>query len=266
MKSIWLNYHDIFDVVPDCAIPATARIYHISVNQFAQHLEVIKQSGKKVITVNEYLSGGIAEDTIVLTFDDGWLGVSDYAFVQLQKHGFKATLFVTRDFLGKPGFLDKKDLEGLVREGLEIGIHGTTHRMLSGCNLDEVVWEFSACKDYLEALANRPIIIASLPGGDVNNTVIVGAKKAGIKALCTSIPGLNSESTPLHSLKRISIRYNTTIKDIQRYGHHKLNREILRWALLEIPHKMFGGKNYVLLRRWLLKIFEKGDKIELFDP
>jgi peptidoglycan/xylan/chitin deacetylase (PgdA/CDA1 family) len=266
MKSIWLTYHDIYDIAPNSTFPTTATTYHISIDQFTQHLDVIRQSSKKVITASEYLAGGITEDTVVLTFDDGWLGVSEYAFARLQSRGFNATLFVTWDFLGRKGFLGKKDLMGLIAKGLDVGIHGTTHRMLSSCSLEEVVWEFSTCKDNLEALVNRPVTIASLPGGDLNNTVIAGGKKAGIQAFCTSIPGFNSENTALYFLKRVSIRHNTSVKDIRRYARFGLSREILRWALFEIPHKTLGGKNYVLFRRWLLKEKNKGEKIEIFDP
>jgi peptidoglycan/xylan/chitin deacetylase (PgdA/CDA1 family) len=266
MKSTWFTYHGFYEHAPYKFLPRSATIYHIPVHAFTNQIEAIKQTGKKVITVNQFFTERSREDSFVLTFDDGWSGISGYAYPQLQAYGFNGTLFITRDFIGMPGFLEKKDLVELIAKGMDIGIHGTTHRLLSNCTLKEVTYEFSACKDYLEALVGKPVTIASLPGGALNNTVIAGAKMAGIKVLCTSIPGVNSERTKLFNLKRVTIRQSTNINNFHRYCNYGLKPEIAKWVLFEVARKVLGGKNYVLLRRWLMKETSKTGGLKIFDP
>ncbi len=149
---------------------------------------------------------------------------------------------------------------------MDIGIHGTTHRMLSACTFEEVVWEFSACKEYLEALLNKPVKIAALPGGDINHTVIKGAQQAGVELICTSIPGFNTESTSRMRLRRLSIRSGTRAEDLQDYCSFNVRGEVIRWALAGIPRKMLGVRNYTFLRRWLLGDTSNPAKDKLFDP
>lgn len=266
MKSAWFNYHDVYADQPDGSIPYTAAMYHLPVKRFREQLDIISQSGKDVITVSDYITGKYKNDTIVLTFDDGWRGVLEYAIEPLRQHEFNATLFVTRDFIGKPGFLERAQLEYLIAQGIDIGIHGTTHKMLSSCSFEEITWEFEACKDYLETLANRPVEIAALPGGDYNETVLGAVKKAGIRVLCSSIPGINSENTDSLLLKRLAIRNTTTTADVQRYCSYRVAPEILRWAFLEVGHRALGGKNYALFRRWIFKYLKRGTDAEIFEP
>jgi peptidoglycan/xylan/chitin deacetylase (PgdA/CDA1 family) len=138
MKSIWFMYHDVYGSTPDPSIPKSAMIYHIPVDHFSKQIETIHRSGKPVITASEYLDRKNL-DSVVITFDDGWHGVLEHALAILNKYGFQATLFVTRDFIGKRGFLAKEDLASLVKSGMEMGIHGTTHRILSNCRPSEIV-------------------------------------------------------------------------------------------------------------------------------
>ena len=85
------------------------------------------------------------------------------------------------------------------------------------------------------------------------------------KNLFTSCPGINYFSKPLLNLKRISIRENTDIADIQRYCDYNIKRELVREAIFQIPRWTLGMKRYSLLRRII--IGEKSDSInQVFEP
>jgi hypothetical protein len=118
----------------------------------------------------------------------------------------------------------------------------------------------------LEAIANKPIRIASLPGGDLTNRVVDGAKAAGMQALCTSIPGVNTEKTSYFAMRRIPIRYNTSEGDVKRYLSNNTYLEIFRWALFMIPHRILGGRRYVYFRRWFLGEKNSEQASKVFDP
>ncbi len=263
-ESIWLMYHDIYQKDPVSGIPRSAAMYHVPKDVFTQHLIAIKASGHRVITASESISSSDGE-TVILTFDDGWRGAFETAVPLLIEFGFKATFFITQDFVGRKGFCDQGLILNAARAGMEVGVHGKTHRMLSSCSRAEIKLELSACKQYLESLLQQPIESASMPGGDWNEIIASSAKEVGLKMLCTSKPGINNPNMSLFNLRRIAIRENTSTADIRRYCNYNVQREVLRWSLLHIPRAALGMRRYTLLRRWILGERQNMNN-ELFKP
>lgn len=264
MKSIWLMYHDIYEVRPVEAGPRTATMYHLPKDTFAKHISAIKELGCPVITVGEFLSGRGSSNSVVLTFDDGWRGAFEVAIPMLVEAGLRATFFRTRDFVGREGFCDSVMIIAAHKAGMEIGCHGSTHRMLSACSREEILWEWSSCKSFLESLLKHPVEYASLPGGDLNNQIIASARDCGLKAICTSIPGINNEVTDPFRIKRLAIRQNTDATTIKRYLRYQVVPEITRWSAFQIAPRVLGMRNYTKLRRWLVD--SRAGRKELFKP
>ena len=261
MKSIWLMYHDIYKTDVQSGIPNSASVYHISRKNFADHLAAIRASGRTVVTPKEYRNGS-SRDSVLITFDDGWRGAFEFGLPLLQRFGWKATFFITNNFVGRETFCDRETILRAFDAGMEIGVHGTTHRMLPLCSMEEIEWELRSCKVFLENLLGTEIESASVPGGAVSPEIISCAKRFGFKSLCTSHPSVNRSTTSSFKQGRIAIRNGTTQSDIKRYCRYQIRPEIARWALFETPRRVLGLKNYSVLRRWL-----KGDKTyQLFKP
>ena len=257
-------YHDVFSDSPAPFIPRSSAMYHISKQSFIQHLAIIKKSTLNVLTVSEYLDNK-EKNSISITFDDGWKGAFNIAMPILKEFGYRCTYFITKDFIGREGFVDEKNIIMIAEAGMEIGVHGTSHRMLSYCSIDEIIWELSNCKRYLESLTGQKVISASMPGGDWNETIASCAKEAGLKILCSSRPGLNVLNTNLFNLRRIPIKENTSETAIGRYCQYNISLEILKSALYQIPRRLLGMKRYSNFRRWLLG--EKNNRMnEIFNP
>jgi len=254
-------YHDIYETEVQSNIPNSASVYHISRKKFADHLAAIKASGRMVITPREYQTG-FSHDSVLITFDDGWRGAFEIGLPLLQDFGWKATFFITRDFVGKESFCDREMILRAFEAGMEIGVHGTTHRMLPHCTMEEIEWELESCKVFLEKLLGTRLESTSIPGGATSPEIITCAKRLGFKYLCTSHPSVNRSPIAPFKLGRVAIRDGTTRSDIERYCGYQISPEITRWALFEIPRRILGMKNYSLVRRWL-----KGDNSqELFQP
>ncbi|MBM3774170.1 MAG: polysaccharide deacetylase family protein [Acidobacteria bacterium] len=251
MRSVWLMYHDIHDGAPAPDLPASATVYHVSRRTFGEHLAAIRASGLRLAKPREALSGNFP-DSVVITFDDGWQGSFRFGVPMLAGCGWPGVLFITRDFVGKPGFCTPQMIAEAARSGMEIGVHGTTHRMLSGRSRPEVLEEFRACKEYLESLLAKPVTCASLPGGDVNRTILDCARELGLECLCTSEPGIHPASGRALGVRRIAVRVTTSPAAIARYCRMDVRRERARWLALETPRRLIGMRNYVRLRRWLL--------------
>ena len=200
-----------------------------------------------------------------MTFDDGWAGAFNIAMPTLKEFGYRCTYFITKDFVGREGFIDEKMIIMAAEAGMEIGVHGTTHRMLSNCSKDEIIWEFINCKEYLESLTGQKVVSGSIPGGDWNETIASCVSIAGLKIFCNSKPGINLSNTNLFNLKRIPIKENTSDSDIQRYCQYNISKELIKSALYQIPRRLLGMKRYSNFRRWLLG--EKNNRMnEIFNP
>jgi len=256
-------YHSIYPAEELSAVPRSATMYHISEANFLQHLTVIKNSNRSIFTASDF--NNYKDDSVVITFDDGWKGAFELALPLLLEFGFKATFFVTKDFVGGKDFCDRELLLAAARAGMEIGVHGTSHRMLSSCSREGVMQEFASCKSFLEDLIGIQVLSASMPGGDWNEVIASSAKEIGLEKLFVSKPGINRSKDSLFNLKRIAIRKTTGITDLQRFCDFNVRRELLRDTALQFPRRMLGMKRYSILRRWLLG--EKPGNInEVFEP
>jgi len=240
-------------------------MYHISKQSFIKHLAIIKKSTLNVVGVSETLDN-TDKNSISISFDDGWEGAFNIAMPILKEFGYRCTYFITKDFIGREGFVDEKMIRMAAVAGMEIGVHGTTHRMLSNCSNDEIIWEFTNCKQYLESIIGQKVVSASMPGGDWNEIIASCAKKAGLKLLCRSKLGLNIPSTNLFNLKRIPIKESTSDSDIERYCQHNISKELIKSALYQLPKRILGMKRYSNFRRWVLGENNNTTTTEIFKP
>ena len=103
-------YHDIYSDIPAAHIPRSASMYHISKQSFIQHLVTVKESNLNVLTVSELLNNK-KNNTISMTFDDGWKGAFNIAMPILKEFGYRCTYFITKDFIGHEGFVKEKNIK-----------------------------------------------------------------------------------------------------------------------------------------------------------
>lgn len=94
-----------------------------SIKTFESHLEMLKKKNYTPILLDEFHNTSkLPKKPIVITFDDGYLDNWVYSYPLLKKYGFRASIFVSTDFVDpskkvRPnlfdrwnGSIDKKDL------------------------------------------------------------------------------------------------------------------------------------------------------------
>lgn len=61
---------------------------------FDAQMQVLAESGRPVLSLDAWLDGGMAEDAVIVTFDDAFTSFADVALPILSRHGFPAIVYV----------------------------------------------------------------------------------------------------------------------------------------------------------------------------
>jgi len=123
---------------------------------------------------------------VVLTFDDGLEGNIKYALPLLRAYGFRATFFITVNFVGTPRFMGWEDLECLVREGMSVQSHTLSHRHLNTLSEEDIAYELHESKRHLEQRLGNEVHSLSFPHGSYDPRTVRLAGESGYRFLCTS--------------------------------------------------------------------------------
>ncbi len=137
-------------------------ITRVSPREFEKHIKFFNEQGYKAITVTEARNLKTNEDKFIcITFDDGYEDIFYYAFPILKRYGFRATVFVISNFVGRTnnwdfGFgirfkhLNWEQIKILFDNGWEIGSHSANHRALTFLDDEEVKFEVESSKYEIE--------------------------------------------------------------------------------------------------------------------
>lgn len=204
----------------------------ISPERFASELDMLLARGYHVISLDQlrdFLNGGTVPDNAVLiTFDDGYESVHQYALPELQKRQMPAVAFAIVKYVGqKMGNLQHYSWEG-AREMTAAGITTQSHTydlhnfgpLASGKNgplLDGplkgqsasdyrnmVYQDLKRSRDEIESQLQQPVYALCLPFGAGGHIAIQAAADAGFRLIFTTHYGVvTRRSNPL-ALPRVN--------------------------------------------------------------
>ena len=185
--------------------------FAVAPGDFAAQMEAVAATGVAEPlekSLEQMRQGKDRQPRIALTFDDGTADFLTDALPVLTRLGLPATLYVSPARVGDPGFLDWDALQTVSATGVQIGSHGLDHRSLGRIPPEEVwiqVWE---SRRRLQDRLRVPVASLAYPYGtvrDFNEGVKGSARKAGYASACTSVNGVNRNSTDPLELRRTKI-------------------------------------------------------------
>lgn len=265
-KILILLYHRLLSGEENLLkINSEDRVYLLKEEEFTKQLEYLRSEEWNTISVEQLLESlknitSLPEKSLLISFDDG--NQTDYtiAFPLLEKFGFKATFFLTSDFIDKPGHLSKSQIQKMSQEGMEFGTHGKTHQFLSTLNENELKLELLESKKVLEDITDKRIDLLSLPGGYHSSKVKEITQELGYKGICTSKFGLNENNTDPFELKRISLRFDdppSQFISIVNQDKKLYLKKKLRDNSLSFLKAILGPDNYFKLWKFYQRIPDK---------
>lgn len=206
----------------------------ISPERFERHVRWLAWRGYKGIRPSDWLrwcneGKGLPAKSVLLTFDDGYEDLVEYAFPILEKYGFGAVVYIVT---GQPGGLNTWDIakgyaplslmtSGQIRHwakhGIEFGAHTRTHADLTQLSRQELEAEVRGSVEDLEKLLGEPVVSFAYPFGYKTAPVEECVRKTCDVAfgIDPSEYGINHLLTDRHLLQRAMIHPEYTVIDIE---------------------------------------------------
>jgi peptidoglycan/xylan/chitin deacetylase (PgdA/CDA1 family) len=258
-----LMYHHVGPSIPHTYAELT-----VLPKQFERQIRWLARRGYVGIRPADWLewrrSGkGLPDKPVLVTFDDGYADLAEYALPVLRRYGFGAVVFIVTGLVGGTNAWDEargsathrlltaEQIRYWAAQGIEFGAHSRTHADLTILSAEELAKEIVGGRDELADLLGSPVTSFAYPYGAYNQTVNTCAR--GTYSLTfradERTPGINYLCTDPHDLQRTMIHPKDSLADLEcrlRWGHSPIlemrERLRLRSRLKRLACALLGRK------------------------
>jgi peptidoglycan/xylan/chitin deacetylase (PgdA/CDA1 family) len=214
-----LFYHRVADARDPLAIAP---------RRFAGQMDLLSTHGYRVIDVadaaDRLARGEPADKVVALSFDDGYTDVAEHALPVLERHGFRATVFVATGVVdgtatfswyeNPPPVLSWREIVALDRESaLSFEAHTITHPDLRAVDGGRAEREIAGSKAALEERLGRAVTAFCYPAGLYGERERRLVQAAGFRAATTCEPGANAPPCDPLTLRRIAVDGSDRLSD-----------------------------------------------------
>ena len=141
---------------------------------------------------------------VIITFDDGYKSVYDYAYPIMKKYGFKGIIFLITDKIENDTskmYMNKDQINELIKEGWEVGSHTITHPKLNSISIEDISDEIKGSKDILEKMFGIKVLSFAYPYG-LFNKKILDLVRDNYRYAFSTIQGNNFEFNEYYLMER----------------------------------------------------------------
>ena len=274
MRAISLLFHDVFldDPAESGFVSAAADRYKLTVADFDAQLDGVAAARQEppilagaiehrddrnvalALSEPRRVEGCITP--FAITVDDG--GESYYTTVaeRLEQRGWRGHCFVTTDFIGERGFLNRSQIRELAGRGHVIGSHSVSHpARFNTLPFHRIATEWARSRAVLEDIIGQRVDVASVPGGYYSSVVARAAGEAGIRVLFTSEPITRVEtSSGCELVGRFTIRRGDAHDLARRLVSASSGARLRAWASWNAKGlvRPLLGRSYTSIADWLM--------------
>jgi peptidoglycan/xylan/chitin deacetylase (PgdA/CDA1 family) len=201
----------------------------IAPDTFQRQLDAIARRGLRAIALRELIAqwdaGRRDEQTIVLTFDDGYRNVADFAVPEIRSRGWSCTVFLATDLVGSTWnpdgtaarrIMSWQQAREVSAKGIEIGAHGVSHSDLTQIPENAAAREIEMSRTILEQRLGVPVMSFAAPFGRITNALRARVGQVYQCAVGTHMASVEWHHDRLH-LPRIDMWYFRNISRWQAY-------------------------------------------------
>lgn len=165
---------------------------------FARHMLALADGGWRTLTLAEFVQTTresalrTPHSALLLTFDDAYASLADFAYPLLAELGFTATTFLITDYVGRLNtwdarytwnrlpHLDWATVERWQARGFEFGSHGATHRRLTWLPATAAAEDLERSRETLvQRLGNEAGRAVAFPFGATSDALTYSALRVG---------------------------------------------------------------------------------------
>ena len=217
-----LLYHDISNECNDR--------YSIDPRLFAAQMEWLYSNGYKAVSLHDIGDKNkiIPGKTVVITFDDGYASFLDYAFPLLSDYGFKSTVNIIGEHVGKyikqcgsAPMLSWDEYRYLNRSGLvDLGCHTfNLHHIgvIRDVSAEVLENDLGLFQEKIKMEIGASADILAWPYGIYNQKSISVANRLGIRYLLTSQDGIFRSGGDLNEIPRLNMNNRLDLVSFRQY-------------------------------------------------
>jgi peptidoglycan/xylan/chitin deacetylase (PgdA/CDA1 family) len=220
---------------------------NVSAARFADHLQTLSEAPLDLLPLSEAVTrmreGALARASATVVFDDGFVGVHDYAAELLAVRRIPATVFVRTAHIGCSSFpeadpalgrpLTWNEVRALHSAGVAIGSHSHSHLRLAALDVAAVRRELRDSRDRIsDELGVVPRTFAYPFGsyGTFNAATRQTLVEEGFGSACTTVWGRNLRGDDVMELRRMRVSWVDRPQDLARSlaGCHSWYRVVQR--------------------------------------
>jgi peptidoglycan/xylan/chitin deacetylase (PgdA/CDA1 family) len=219
-----LMYHQVGDFAPMRGHRSTYCHYQRFAAQMA-YLHRLRYNVIRLDAALEMLAGNVPVPprAVALTFDDGYENFYQYAWPELARHGFPATVYLLSGLLGKnaewfardgratPALMSAARVRELDRAGIDFGSHGVSHVKLAEVSVEKAREEITRSRAELADVLGHEVRHFCYPYGSVNPDVVEAARAAGYRSAVTCVRALAVPGWDLLALPRKAISFGDSL-------------------------------------------------------
>ena len=198
--------------------------YAIPAERFAAHMSSLARSGYQAVSIDslvEWMQGGAAlpDGAFVLTFDDGYRGVYEYALPVLEQMKWPFAVFLVSDLIGKEDFwsaeanpegktyplLNSEDIHTMQLRGCSFHSHSRSHEKLPTLGDIALTDQILGSRQALGERLGVELVYLAYPYGQFDERVIAATKSAGYRAAFSTRSGFNQRNSDLFSIRRFDV-------------------------------------------------------------
>lgn len=199
-------------------------VYCIRPQIFSAQMRLLARTGHVAVTIDDFFAWlcgnfSLPANAFLITFDDGFNGVHEYAAQVLESLGWRAAVFVvagrigqrsdwqvTTDYPVKPHTLmDRKQLTYLAGRGFSLQSHSMMHHDLTRLDEQAVEDDLRRSRELIGEIVGAAPNFLAYPYGRYNNSIRNAAERTGYKMAFTVESGFNRASQDPFRVRRLDV-------------------------------------------------------------